>query len=371
MKRSIFLDYSLPVFADKDLIKRYSSFLLDSVKHLEKSINLKFYFSLNLFSQIHCQDEFKALVPIIKNLLESDRAEMLVDSNFNLSRSVSESSFSYDYLLNEYFISYHFGHSKDFEGDSCMMVKNLHTVSGANVEISSSMLSAIEIMGYKRVFISSNISNTPVKFKNIQFIPLNMGLGKVFEGFVTHESVKEFIDSVKESIIYLNVFDLVCQNLDNLNLNFSNLLYFLDRGNYLFELTDIDDENMKFQETVPSNMLYDISNEAENNFSITNQMQKSLSGFLSFRYGTFDGIEDYYRVPVWAESGLDLIDKQNLFNISLMSLLSRNIDRKNILLNSHLRSHLNDIIDRLLVMGITSKELDSLLLAFKDEINQN
>ena len=370
MKKSVYLDLSLPVFIDKDLAERYCTFLKSIIKLLEKSSNLKFYISLNLFNEFHLNSTYSELIKTIKNLVENDKAEIVLSSSFNISALSNEQSHVYDILYSEYFNAFNLGFPRDFEGDSCMMIKNTHTFFSPKGLISESLLNSLKMMGIERLFVDRNLVEDPCLYKGIKLVPVNLQAGALFNDFVTLETVSEFLNQNDLSINYLNLFDLFLNHNSNIETNFSNFIYLLDRGSEQWGLCDIDDENMKYQETLPNSVLQTLSIGEKDSGSYLD-FKDQIIKYFSHKdlIGTEIDPEDFRRLPVWKKTGIINIDTQNMFNLHLMSLLSEEVNRKNLLLKAELDKHVNDIIDQLIVSDLCSDSLNSLFSSFKDKIN--
>lgn len=367
MKRSIYLDLTLPVFIDKNLVQRYSNFLKNSIKLLEKSSNLKFYFSINLFDEIHLDESFSEVIKVIKTLIDSDRAELVLSSSFNVPIECNQQVFVYDMLFSEYFAGYYLGMPRDFEGDTCIMVKNYHTFFFPGGSISDTLVDSINLMGYKRILTSNNLIDLPLTYKGVQVLPLNTDTKILFRNYITLESLKEYFLANNSSIFYLNMFETFNENTINIETNFSSFIYLLDKSFDNWELLDIDDENMQFSEKITHTMLDKLSNTKElSNYS---KLKNDLIKNFSHQKKILDD-EDFRRIPVWTDIENRAISSQNLFNFKLMTLMSSEVSRENILLKPHLKSHLNDIIDQLSTSEYAQKDLLTLISSFQDKINQ-
>jgi hypothetical protein len=201
-------------------------------------------------------------------------------------------------------------------------------------------------------------------------VPIDLSLNSMFKEFITSESVINFLNNASSSVLYLNIFDTYFHNKDNFDSNFGNLIYFLDRNNPdLWRLVDLDDENIEYSKNLSSSSLYELQSENMTNNDISSFKNK-LVEYLKLDSSYLDGLDDLSNIAIWKKSGNDQVDAQNMFNLLLMTLLSDMINRENLLLNNHLSSHVNDIINRLEVMGSSSKEFTTLISTFKDKINQ-
>ena len=201
-------------------------------------------------------------------------------------------------------------------------------------------------------------------------VPIDLALNSMFKEFITSESVINFLNNTSSSVLYLNIFDTYFHNKDNFDSNFGNLIYFLDRNNPdLWRLVDLDDENIEYSKNLSSSSLYELQSENMTNNDISSSKNK-LVDYLKLDSSYLDGLDDLSNIAIWKKSGNDQVDAQNMFNLLLMTLLSDMINRENLLLNNHLSSHVNDIINRLEVMGSSSKEFTTLISTFKDKINQ-
>lgn len=110
MKKCIYLDFSLPVFLQKNLSSRYFSFLKSLIKNIDKTSNLKYYISINIFNEFHLpEDIFNDLLRLIKSLQEQDRVEIVLSSSFNTSNLSNEHVHVYDLLYSEYFSGFYLG----------------------------------------------------------------------------------------------------------------------------------------------------------------------------------------------------------------------------------------------------------------------
>lgn len=370
MKRSVYLDLTLPVFIDKDLAERYCNFLKSSIKLLEKTSNIKFYISLNLFSEFHTNSVFSEVIKVIKQLIENEKAELVLSSSFNISKFSNEQIHVYDLLFSEYFNAYSLGLPRDFEGDDCMMIKNTHTFFSPKGQISESLINSLKMMGIERLFVDKGLVDESSAYKGIKIVPIDMQTNSLFNDFVTLESVSGYFTNNIMSIHYLNLFETFQTNRSSVETNFSNLIYLLDRSPIHWDFCEIDDENMKYQETLPSSVLQLLSEEVDNSYDFLdfkNQLIKYFSHDIL--NGTQIDMEDFRRIPVWKNTGIVEIDAQNMFNLHLMSLLTSELYRKNLVLKKDFNNHINDIIDMLIVSEFCSDSLNSLISNFKDKIN--
>lgn len=373
MKKSIYLDFTLPVFLQKDLANRYSSFLRVLIKNIEKTSNIKFYLTLNLFNEFHLSDEsFKELIKVSRSLVEQDRAEIVLSSSFYTSNLSKEHIHVYDILYSEYFSGFHLGLPRDFEGDTCIMMKNLHTVFFPGGEINSYLVNSSKLLGIERIFLDSKYSNNEnFVFKNLKVLSIDTNLKVLFEGFVTADVLLDFMNHISSSVIYyVNVFELFCKYRHNIDTNFSNLLYLLDKGNFDWDLSDIDDENMIYQDKLSDSILEKmVDNEVKDSDDFYSLKEGLIKNIIHTELKIEEGVDEFFRSPIWRRIGVDSVDSRNMFNLRLMSLTSKEVNRENILLREDLKIHLNDIIDELIVSEHCSNGLDHLLASFKDRIN--
>ncbi|NBO17483.1 MAG: hypothetical protein EBV07_01150 [Proteobacteria bacterium] len=366
MKRLLYLDLTLPVFADKDLCERYSRFLKNTFRSLEKTSNIKLYFSMNLFNEIHLNSTFLEIIPILKSLVDSERAEIVLSASFNISNNSNQQAFIYDMLYSEYFNGYHLGMPRDFEGDECIMLKNYISYFLPRGQITSSLIDSMGLMGYRRLFVSKNLIDTPLIYSGIQLIPVQLNTSLLFKNYITSEVVNEFFQGDDSSVFYLNLFELFQDNPFNIETNLSSFLYLLDKSISGWDFLDIDDENMKFNENLPSNILERLSGNPE--LDDLDNIKQELVKYFSHK--SLNNNDDFKRIPVWVNVEDREIALQNMFNLKIMSLLSSEVSRKNILLNPHLKDHVNDIIDMLVTSSYSNEDIKSLFSVFQDKINQ-
>jgi len=370
MKRSIYLDFTIPIFLTKEESFKYSLFLKSLIKNIEKTSNIKFYISINIFNEFHLLDSFKDLVRVIKALVDSERAEIVLSSSFNLTAESSIPATVYDLMYSEYFSGYYMGLPRDFEGDDCVMMKNLHTVFSTSGSISSNLIDSMKLLGLERLFVSQNLLENNNIYQGIKLIPIDLKMGSLFQSFITLDSINDFLSHSKSSsIFYLNVYQLFHKYSSDIETNMSNLLYLFDKASVTWDFTDIDDENIVYEANLPSTLLEKFHNISVNSDKFQD-LKKLMVTNISHSKLSFDNIEDYLRSPLWKKVSLDEIDSQNMFNLNLMILQSSEIEREKILLNEELRNHVNDIIDSIVSSNLCSKELETTILTFKDKLNQ-
>ena len=362
------MDLTLPVFLDRNLSERYSTFLKSSLKIIEKNNNIKYYISLNLFNEFHLGDSFKDVIKIVKNLVDSEKAEIILSSSFNIDLYSSIQAFVYDTLYSEYFSGFYLGYPRDFEGDTCIMAKNYHTYFFSKGKISNNLLESMNLLNLERLFVSKNLLEDSSKYRGIKITPIDLDLKDLFSNFITHEVVTDFFQSNNYSTFYLNMFELFTENESNIETNFSNLMYLIDRSKEEWEFIDIDDENMNFHDKLPNLVLSELEGDSTSDSYL--EFKEQLIKSFSHKYDQVENLEELRRVKSWGVSGISEVDAQNMFNLSLMSLISREISRKNILLNNHIARHLNDIIDDIQVSKFSNSELNDLISTFKDKINE-
>ena len=370
MKKALYLDFSIPVFIDKIALEHYMSSLRLVIKALEKTSHLHFYISINLFNDLLLHKDFEDLHKFIKSMMDQDRAEIVASSTFNIPSNSKETLITSDFLYSEYFNGYFFGDRRDFEGDPVLMLKNCTTSFFNKGKPTEQSLEAFNLLGYSRIFVDKNLINNFTVYHNLKMVPIDLALNSMFKEFITSESVINFLNNASSSVLYLNIFDTYFHNKDNFDSNFGNLIYFLDRNNPdLWRLVDLDDENIEYSKNLSSSSLYELQSENMTNNDISSSKNK-LVDYLKLDSSYLDGLDDLSNIAIWKKSGNDQVDAQNMFNLLLMTLLSDMINRENLLLNNHLSSHVNDIINRLEVMGSSSKEFTTLISTFKDKINQ-
>ena len=370
MKKALYLDFSIPVFVDKIALEHYMSSLRLVIKSLEKTSHIHFYFSLNLFNEVLLNKDFEDLQKLIKTLLDQDRAEIVASTTFNISSNSKENLITSDFLYSEYFNGFSFGDKRDFEGDPVLMLKNCTTAFFNQGKPTEQSLEAFNLLGYSRLFVDKNLINNFTIYHSLRMIPVDLSLNNMFKEFITSDSVINFLHHNFSPILYLNVFDTYIHNKENFDSNFGNLIYLLDRNNpEIWKLVDLDDENIEYSRNLNSDVLYELQTQNMNNKDIST-LKNNLSVFLKLETSYLDSLEDFKNIAIWKKSGNTQVDAQNMFNLLLMTLLSEMINRENLLLNNHLTSHVNDIINRLEVMGSSSKEFISLISTFKDKINQ-
>ena len=370
MKKALYLDFSIPVFVDKIALEHYMSSLRLVIKSLEKTSHIHFYFSLNLFNEVLLNKDFEDLQKLIKTLLDQDRAEIVASTTFNISSNSKENLITSDFLYSEYFNGFSFGDKRDFEGDPVLMLKNCTTAFFNQGKPTEQSLEAFKLLGYSRLFVDKNLINNFTIYHSLRMIPADLSLNNMFKEFITSDSVINFLHHNFSPILYLNVFDTYLHNKENFDSNFGNLIYLLDRNNpEIWKLVDLDDENIEYSRNLNSDILYELQTQNMNNKDIST-LKNNLSVFLKLETSYLDSLEDFKNIAIWKKSGNTQVDAQNMFNLLLMTLLSEMINRENLLLNNHLTSHVNDIINRLEVMGSSSKEFISLISTFKDKINQ-
>ncbi len=374
MKKSLYLDFSLPVFVEKDLLDRYISFLKTSIKLLEKNTNIRYYISVNLFTEIHLNSSFEELSKILKHLVDTERAEVVLSSSFGLNDLATRNMHSSDILFSEYFSSYHFGMPRDFEGDDCMMMKNIHTFYLPKGGCSLELVNSLKELGLRRLFVSQIGDEKFLKYHNIHLIPVNNGLRGLFRNFITLDAVSDFFKSENSNIYQLNLFEIFNDNRINIETNFSNFIYLLDKSSENWAFLDIDDENIVYKninETEITSLLGDKALLVEDREKSLLSIKNQIIDFLIMQpLNPLDlDIEDFRRIAVWRKSGNSIIDGQNMFNLSLLTLLSSQVTRRETLLNLELLNHINDIIDGIVVSELCSDGLNTLILKFKQEIN--
>lgn len=370
MKKALYLDFSIPVFIDKIALEHYLSSFKLLLKVLEKTSRIHFYFSTNLFNEIFLNKDFEDLQKFIKSMLDQDRAELVSSSTFNIPTLADETLITSDFLYTEYFNGYTFGEKRDFEGDPVLMIKNCTTAFYDAGKPTEKCLESLKLLGYSRLFVDTNLIDSYTHYHELKLIPVDMSLNSMFKEFITVESVVNFIKNSKSNVIYLNIFDTYLHNKENFDSNFGNLIYFLDRNlPEIWKLVDIDDENIEYSPNLSHDIIYEIQSKTMNKDELTS-LKNKLAIFLKQNVSLVDNIEDLRNVAIWKKTGNDVVDSQNMFNLLLMTLLSNIVNRENLLLNNHLSLHINDIINKLEVMGSLSKEFLSIISTFKDKINQ-
>jgi hypothetical protein len=370
MKKALYLDFSIPVFVDKIALEHYMSSLRLVIKSLEKTSHIHFYFSLNLFNEVLLNKDFEDLQKLIKTMLEQDRAEIVASTTFNISSNSKENLITSDFLYSEYFNGFSFGDKRDFEGDPVLMLKNCTTAFFNQGKPTEQSLEAFKLLGYSRLFVDKNLITNFTIYHSLRMIPADLSLSTMFKEFITSDSVINFLQHSFSPVLYLNVFDTYIHTKENFDSNFGNLIYLLDRNNpEIWKLVDLDDENIEYSKNLNSEILYELHTENMNNSDIS-ALKNNLSVFLKLETSYLGSLEDFKNIAIWKKSGNAQVDAQNMFNLLLMTILSEMINRENLLLNNHLSSHVNDIINRLEVMGSSSKEFISLISTLKDKINQ-
>lgn len=369
MKKALFIDFSLPIFLEKMEISSYNSFVKNFIKNLSKTHNIKYYVSVNVFNSLHLSPEvLNDMVSVLKSLYDQGRLEFVYSSNFDTFKSNQESILAYDYLFSEYYLAFNFGEKRNFEGDPSLMLRNTYSAFFSNLRISNASLNSSKLLNYTRIFVDSSIVENYSFYKGTQLIPLSKKIGNILRNFVTNEAVLSFLREDTHDIYFINLHETFSLGIYDLDINFSNLLYFLDKNtNINYTFIDPLDENVVFERTLSSSVLEMLEERVDVDRDL-NELKASLTHHLIHHSDTIDS-QDFMSVSIWGGSSNEIVNRINLFNLHLLILTSDIILRRNLLLNPKVKVACDNLIDGLLSSEFCNSELSSKLSKLKDKIN--
>ena len=377
MRRAVYLDFSTPLFESESEIKGFFSSLPELSRYIQKTKNIKFYISITLDFITASKRSGDELLKVLNDLYREDRVELVVKDNFDVySTSLSQESFEFNSILNEYLLGFYFGSKKNFEGDDSVMIKNLINYLPFRGRLVLSDLDKLSQLNYKNIFVDSDqIKGSSFITNGTNFTSLDLKFKALFSSFISKESLNMYLqESLGKSylVYYVNCYDIYTQNSKEYGVNMSNVLHLMDLTDSIeyrfaeesFDMPVYKDLNGLSGLDLPYDSFY-ASKELY-------KLQKNLSGLVDTDGRPLDisVVDDLRSVALWESTTSSEVNEYLRYNFILLSLLSHSIDGKINLPNSSIKVNVSTLLNELDSYSNLDKKLKSAIEDYSSFINQ-
>lgn len=377
MRRAVYLDFSTPLFESESQLNGFFSTLPELSRYIQKTKNIKFYISVTLDFITASKKSGDDLLRVLNDLYREDRVELVVKDNFDVySTSLSRESFEFNSILNEYLLGFYFGSKKNFEGDDCIMIKNLINYLPFKGRFVLSDLDKLSQLNYKNIFVDSEqIKGSSFITNGTNFTSLDLKFISLFRSFINKESLNMYLqESIGKSylVYYANCYDIYSQNYQEYGVNMANVLHLMDLTDSIeyrfaeesFDMPVYRDLNGLLDSDLPYDTFYTSSE--------LYKLQKNLSELVDKEGMVLDSsiVEELRAAALWESTTSTEVNEYLRYNFILLSLLSHSIDDKINLPNTSIKVNVSTLLNELTNYSNLDIKLKPAIEDYSSFINQ-
>lgn len=293
--------------------------LIQSFKNAKFTLNIP----LSLLEQM---DKFgyKDWIASVKDLYDQGRIELVGSGAYHPLMSKLQESFTIkQILLNEYGLGYYLGQHKGFEGESCVMIRDIRGFFPPEMAVSTSVIKVIDGLGYDWVLIDEqaveNISPHKgslfhLKECKTKLVARDRTLSNMFafnRSFDHTNIVEELAKSFSVRVIALDAETFGHHNKEGVYMLEALLIELYEAGHHIVSISDIvDSETSAELETV-------VESTWSTNVMLYPMWQLPNNQIHSLLWDLFDSVHEVYSNMAssnisWFNSYAEVENKEHL-----------------------------------------------------------